>query len=143
MEKQNVVASIVKVVLIVIMLTAVLLGINGCTKSSRVNFNIKQDADNFKIHRRVIALNTRTGEALFQVEGLISIGSDDDGDLNVTIKTGNDDYKLFYAHLSTDVTYTCVQLESAKENPYAYKITFFPVKEQIENGLIDLKSTKE
>lgn len=140
-RKLKKIVNVLKIILVAIILLVLLLGLNGCTKSDHVNYNIRKDADNFKVHRRVIALNTRTNEALFQVEGLISIATDNDGDLNVTIKIGEEDYKLFYAHLSKDVTYTCVQLESIKENAYAYKITFFPTKKAIENGLIDLEST--
>ncbi len=114
----------------------------GCTQADRVNYNIRQDADNFNVKRRVIALNTRTNEALFTVEGLISIGSDSDGDLNVMIKTGPEEYKLFYAHLSDDVTYTCVQLEPDKVTPYAYNISFFPAKEVLQHGLVDFVSSE-
>ena len=114
----------------------------GCTKADKVNYNIRMDADNFLVRRKVIALNTRTNEALFEVEGLISINSDSDGDLNVTIKTGYDEYKLFYAHLSDDVTYTCVQVEADSVTPYAYEISFFPEKEVIEHGLVDFKSSE-
>lgn len=114
----------------------------GCTKAERVNYNIRLDADNFTIKRRVVALNTRTNEALFTVEGLISISSDADGDLNVTIKTGEDEYKLFYAHLSEDVTYTSIQLESDNVTPYAYNISFFPAKEVLQHGLVDFVSSE-
>lgn len=124
--------------LIVLMMIFIL----GCTKADKVNYNIREDADNFLIRRKVIALNTRTNEALFEVEGLISIASDSDGDLNVTIKTGEDEYKLFYAHLSDDVTYTCIQVEPDKVTPYAYEISFFPPKEVIEHGIIDIKSSE-
>ncbi len=124
--------------LIVLMMILLL----GCTKADKVNYNIRTDADNFLVRRKVIALNTRTNEALFEVEGLISINSDSDGDLNVTIKTGEDEYKLFYAHLSDDVTYTCVQVEPDNVTPYAYEISFFPAKEVIEHGLVDFKSSE-
>lgn len=107
----------------------------GC-KADRVNMNIRNDADNFKVRRRVVAINTRTNEALFEVEGLISIHSDSDGDLNVTIQTGKNEYKLFYAHLSDDVTYTAIQLEPIETTPYAYVISFFPPKEVLEHGLL-------
>ena len=108
----------------------------GCREVDRVDYNIRKDADNFKVRRKVVAINTRTNEALFEVEGLISIHSDSDGDLNVTIQTGPEEYKLFYAHLSDDVTYTAIQLEPIKETPYAYVISFFPPKEVIEHGLL-------
>ena len=118
------------------------LGLYGCQEAEQVNSNLRVDANNFKITRRVVALNTRTDEPLFIVEGKISLETDSDGDLNVTIKTGKDKYKLFYAHLSKDVTYTSIQLDAAKENPYGYKITFFPAKEVIEHGLVNLETTE-
>lgn len=114
----------------------------GCRKADRVNYNLKLDADNFKIRRRVVAINTRTNDTLFMVEGNISISIDDDGDLNVTIKTGPDEYKLFYAHLSDTVTYTAIQINGANVTPYAYNISFFPAKEALEHGLIDITSTE-
>lgn len=119
------------------------LGLAGCQESDTANHNLRVDANNFKISRKVVALNTRTNEPLFSVEGKISIETDSDGDLNVTIKTGKDKYKLFYAHLSKDVTYTSIQLDAVKENPYGYKITFFPAKETIEHGLINVEDTNK
>lgn len=82
-------------------------------------------------------------KTLFSVEGYISIDTDSDGDLNVMIRTGEDEYKLFYAHLSDDVTYTSIQLEPRKTNQYAYEISFFPAKEAIMHGLYDINSTEE
>lgn len=114
----------------------------GCTKADRVNYNIRQNADNFNVRRKVIALNTRTDKALFAVEGLLSVDTDADGDLNVTIRTGKDEYKLFYAHLSNDVTYTCIQIEADYVTPYAYNISFFPAKEVLEHGLFDIVSSE-
>lgn len=119
------------------------LSLVGCQESDTANHNLRVDANNFKISRKVVALNTRTNEPLFSVEGKISIETDSDGDLNVTIKTGKDKYKLFYAHLSKDVTYTSIQTDSVKENPYGYKITFFPAKETIEHGLINVEDTNK
>lgn len=121
---------------------ALTIGLTGCRQSDRVSYNLRKDADEFTIRRRVIAINTRTNDALFEVEGLISISADSDGDLNVLIQTGPEQYKLFYAHLSQDVTYTCVQLEPTETTPYAYEIAFFPPKEVIEHGLIDITITE-
>lgn len=127
--------------LVAIAFAAVLL--TGCRQSERAEYNIRQDADNFSIRRRVVALNTRTDKPLFSVEGLISLNTDKDGDLNVLIKTGENQFKLFYAHLSKDVTYTSIQLESDKVNPYGYDIQFFPKNEVIEHGLVNVTTTKE
>lgn len=125
----------------IIAATVLVSSLAGCAKAKQVNYNIRNDADNFKVKRKLIALNTRTNDALFTVEGYLSIDVDKDSDLNVTIKTGDNDYKLFYAHLSDDVTYTSVQIDGSDVTPYAYEISFFPVKEAIEHGLIDINST--
>lgn len=114
----------------------------GCEKSDRVNWNIRREANNFNVYRRVVAVNTRLNETLFAVEGYISIDVDTDGDLNVTIQTGDDEYKLFYAHLGNDVTYTVIQIEPSDVTPYAYNIAFFPAKEVLEHGLFDIVSSE-
>lgn len=128
-----------KKVFLVIML---LLTMAGCEKSDRVNYNIRREANNFNIYRRVVAINTRLNETLFAVEGYISVAVDTDGDLNVTIQTGEDEFKLFYAHLGTDVTYTVIQTEPVDVTPYAYNISFFPAKEVLEHGLLDIVSSE-
>lgn len=53
----------------VLLLGIVIFGLNGCSESETVNYNIRREADNFKVTRRVVALNTRTNEPLFAVEG--------------------------------------------------------------------------
>jgi hypothetical protein len=130
-----------KCILSVVLVFVCLFTFTGCRESKQVEYNIKKDADNYKVVRRLVALNTRTDKPLFIVEGRISVSVDDDKDLNVTIKTGDDSFKLFYAHLSKDITYTCVQIKSKKENPYLYKITYFPLKDVVNKGL-PVESTK-
>ena len=128
-------------VLVVMLIILFVFGLTGCTKSDRVDWNIRLDANNFKIKRRVIALNTRTDKALFEVEGYISLTTDEDGDLNVMIQTGENEYKLFYAHLSKDVTYTSIQIDPDQTDPYAYDIQFFPTDEVVQHGIINVRST--
>lgn len=135
------ISKVLGIIILIALALLILLGLNGCSREvEHVNYNIQKDADNFEIRRRVVALNTRTNEPLFEVEGLISINDDSDGDLNVTIKT-QDGYKLFYAHLSKDVTYTSIQLDANDANPYAYNIVFFPARDVIEHGLVNIKTT--
>ena len=127
-----------KKILLSILAVFMLLTATGCRESEVVNYNLRKDADFFNIRRRVTAINTWTGDVLFCVEGYISLTSDADGDLNVTIKTGENEYKLFYAHLSENVTYTSEQLDSSDVSGYAYEIVWFPTSEQIKQGLIDI-----
>ena len=126
----------------VLAIIALVLMLTGCEKSDRVNFNIRREANNFNVYRRVVAINTRLNETLFAVEGYISVNIDSDGDLNVTIQTGEEEFKLFYAHLGNDVTYTVIQIEPSSVTPYAYNISFFPAKEVLEHGLFDIVSSE-
>lgn len=126
----------------IIYVVLLMLCLVGCEKSDRVNYNIRREANNFNIYRRVVAINTRLNETLFAVEGYISVNVDSDGDLNVTIQTGEEEFKLFYAHLGTDVTYTVIQTEPTDVTPYAYNISFFPAKEVLEHGLFDIVSSE-
>lgn len=121
---------------------ALIMLLTGCEKSDRVNYNIRREANNFNVYRRVVAINTRLNETLFAVEGYISVDVDNDGDLNVTIQTGEEEFKLFYAHLGNDVTYTVIQIEPSSVTPYAYNISFFPAKEVLEHGLFDVTSSE-
>ena len=126
----------------IIYVVLLMLCLVGCEKSDRVNYNIRREANNFNVYRRVVAINTRLNETLFAVEGYISVGVDSDGDLNVTIQTGEEEFKLFYAHLGSDVTYTVIQTEPTDVTPYAYNISFFPAKEVLEHGLFDVTSSE-
>ena len=83
-----------KKLLLSVLTVLLLLTVTGCRESDKVNYNLKKDADYFNIRRRVTSINTWTGDILFCVEGYISISSDEDGDLNVTIKTGENECQL-------------------------------------------------
>ena len=120
-----------------LVLLSLLFVLVGCRESEMASYNLKRDADYFNVYRKVTAINTWTDTPLFSVEGYISIDVDGDGDLNVTIKTGHEEYKLFYAHLSSNVTYTCEQIDSSKVTGYAYEVTWFPSIENLQHGLID------
>lgn len=47
--------KIIAWMLVIAALVFVVLGLNGCSQSERVNYNIRQDANNFKVRRRVVA----------------------------------------------------------------------------------------
>ncbi|EOW1884942.1 hypothetical protein ACNZ61_002116, partial [Enterococcus hirae] len=54
-------------------LTGILL---GCTDVDVVLYNIIENADNFKVQRKVTFINTITNEVLYTVEGNFSIKAD-------------------------------------------------------------------
>lgn len=104
-----------------------LLLLAGCTDADTASHNLSQDADNFKIERRVVFFNGITDKYLLEIQGRCSIVDiPEDEQLEVTCKVGDDKYKKHFLGLSDNVSYFTEQLEGAKSDPYHYKVTFKP-----------------
>lgn len=105
-----------------------ILFLTGCSNDADVaSQNISTDADNFKILRKVTFINTVTDEVLYTVEGNFSITADtDDNQLEITAKTGKDEFQKHYLGLSPTTVYIVEQLEWQKANQYRFKITIKP-----------------
>lgn len=86
--------------------------------------NISTDADNFKIARRVIAINGITDKYLFTITGYCNI-TDANGQLEVVCKV-KDGYQKHFVRLSDNVTYVVEQIDSAQVSPDHYEIVFKP-----------------
>lgn len=109
---------------------ALALGLSACSAADVASSSISQDSDNFRVHRRVVFVNGITDEYLLEIEGLCSIkdSADDNskGQLEVTCKVGDDQYKKHFLGLSDNVTYVVEQLEPSTEDVYHYKVVFRP-----------------
>ena len=113
------------IVTIVAMLLAAV-SLAACANDSEtVSHNLSQDADNFKVHRRVVFFNGITDKYLLSIEGYCSI-TDEDNQLEVTCKTGEGTYKKHFLGLSDNVSYFVEQLEPIESDPYHYKVAFKP-----------------
>jgi hypothetical protein len=100
----------------------------NCNTDARVaSYNLSQDAEMFRINRRVVFYNGITGEYILSVEGRCSIEADrQDNQLELTCKTGENSYKKHFLGLSDNVTYFAEQLDSANVDVYHYKVIFKP-----------------
>lgn len=109
---------------------ALALAVAGCSAADVASSNISQDSDNFRVQRRVVFVNGITDQYLLEIEGLCSIkDSKDDnskGQLEVTCKVGDDQYKKHFLGLSDNVTYVVEQLEPSTEDVYHYRVVFRP-----------------
>jgi len=113
--------------LIAIVAAALLLVGGGCSDADTVSYNISQDADYFKVERRIVFYNGITGDYMLSIEGLCSLGNSDPArQLSVTCKTGPNAYKKHFLGLSDNVTYFVEQVESADVSAYHYKVVFKP-----------------
>lgn len=122
-------------------LAVMALVLSACTQADNVRHNLRREADDFNIRRRITVLNTRTDTPMMQITGLLSISTDDDGDLNITIEKAPGEYVLNFAHLSQDTTYIVEQIETKEVNKYKYEIKFYP--ENIVSGWFDVKMTDD
>ena len=99
----------------------------GCRQSDMVSYNLKRQADDFNIRRRITIINTWTDKVLLQIEGLISVSVDDDGDLNIITEYEEGKYTLQYIHLSDHITYLTEQISTPTDvSKYAYEIVLYP-----------------
>ena len=116
------------VILFVFVLLSVAVFMSGCDSDATVvTENIKKDAEQFKVIRRVIFMNNITGEYLFEAEGNCSVETNTEANrLELTCKTGEDKYKVHYFGLSDNTSYIVEQVEWKEENKYKYKIIFKP-----------------
>lgn len=97
----------------------------GCKQSDKVATNIANDADNFKVTRRVVVLNTRTDKVEFVAQGTIAVQIDDKR-LDIIAKVGKDKYKKDIVNLTGNNMYTIEDLSGSNVNPYKYEVTWLP-----------------
>lgn len=98
----------------------------GCRESDRVAYNVSQQADNFNISRRLVAINTRTDKPVLEVIGNFAIKNNSSDELEVIVEIGHDRYKKHYVYLNEWITYTVEDLSGVFADPYHYEVNFLP-----------------
>jgi len=99
----------------------------GCTDADIASHNLSKAADNFEVNRRVVFYNGITDSYMLTIEGLCSLGnSDSQGQLTVTCKTGEREFKKHFLGLSDNVTYFVEQIDAANVSTYHYRVVFKP-----------------
>lgn len=112
--------------LAVVLVAVLSMGLAACDdQADTVSHNLSKAADNFEVMRRVVMFNGITDNYLLVIEGLCSI-ADDGNQLEVTCKTGNDEYKKHFLGLSDNVSYFVEQGEGLDVNAFHYRVTFRP-----------------
>lgn len=106
---------------------AAVFSLAACSDSETASDNLSKDSDNFKIARKVVFYNGITDKYILTIEGFCSIKADmADKQLEVTCKTGDDQYKKHFLGLSNNVTYFVEQVDGAKVSPDHYKVVLKP-----------------
>ena len=114
-----------KIITIIISMVLVIV-LAGCTESSRVSYNLSQQADNFNDVRQLTVINCIQGDVLFQMTGKMSIKADiTDSQLEVVVEE-NGEYKKHFIGLSDNVTYVVEDITSDNVDKYKYTLNFNP-----------------
>ena len=130
-----------KKIFLAVLLIIITFALSSCRESDTVTYNLRREADDFNVRRRITVLNTRTDTPMMQITGLLAIKVDSDGDLNIVIEKSEGEYVLNYAHLSQDTTYIVEQIETKEVSKYQYEIVFYP--ERLVCGWLDYKITPD
>jgi hypothetical protein len=102
------------------------LALTGCqSDATTASRNLSKSADMFEIHRNIVFYNGITGEYMLQMEGKCSI-TDQKTQLEVTCKTGPNQFKKHFLGLSDNVTYFAEQLEAVNVSVYHNRIIWKP-----------------
>lgn len=115
-----------KKIICAICAVATTLGLAGCSSADVVNFNLSKDANEFNVYRKITVTNARTDTIMLEAEGYMSLSNDDENELIVTIKTGEDTYYKDYIYLNDWTCYVMEQTECNSVDKYHYELTFYP-----------------
>jgi len=116
-----------KKLMLVIIALFVMVAFTGCDDASIAAHNISQDADMFRVERRIVFYNSITDSYILEMQGFCSINADSlDNQLEVTCKIGPEEYQKHYLGLSDNVTYLVEQLDTSDVSVYRYQLIFKP-----------------
>ena len=114
----------IKVMFLALMATMAFL--SGCDDATVASRKLSKAADNFEINRRIVFYNGITGDYMLSLEGRCSFNADNARKLDVTCKTGPNEFKKHSLGLSDNVTYFSEQLTGADVSVYHYRVIFKP-----------------
>ena len=119
-----------KKIAIVLLLLMCVAFLSSCTRSSeRAAYNLDIEAEEFRLTRRIAAINGITDKPLFEIVGQCSIEtgmSYVSCTMEIVCKNGEDDFTKHFVYLSDNVLIVVEQLEGVDVPQYHYQIVFAP-----------------
>lgn len=115
-----------KIALLGIMILGGCLLLTGCTEVDRVSENIRKEADNFNITRRIVVMNARTDKVMFELVGNFSLQNNNSNELEVICEVGNGVYKKHFIRLNENTLYVVEDVSGAYVDKYHYEVHYIP-----------------
>lgn len=125
--------------------------VSACSRDAQIaSKNLSRASDMFEIDRRIVFYNGINGQYMLNIEGKCSI-LEEMGQLEVTCKIGDNEYKKHFLGLSDNVTYFVQQLEPKGVSVYRHRVIFKPetiipdveVRTSERKELIKIKGVKK
>lgn len=113
-----------RIIGVLLLVLAVLTGC-GTTDADVASRNLSTAADQFQVDRRIVFINGMTDTYPLSIEGKCSV-LDQGNQLEVTCKTGPDQYKKHFLGLSGTVSYIVEQLDPKTVSSDYYRVIFKP-----------------
>lgn len=112
-------------ILLLIMILAIMI-LSGCTEVNRVSSNIRQEADNFNITRRIVVYNARTDKIVFELIGNFSLQNNTANELEIICEVDNNVYKKHFVYLNEYTLYVVEDVSGAYVDKYHYEVNYIP-----------------
>ena len=116
--------SLIITIIVVIILSVVV--IVSDTQVDRVSYNIRQQADNFNITRRIVVINARTDKPVFELTGNFSLQNNANNELEIIVEIGQGSYKKHFIYLNDWTMYVVEDVSGAFVDKYHYEINYLP-----------------
>lgn len=113
------------VILLLIMILAIMI-LSGCTEVNRVSSNIRQEADNFNITRRIVVYNARTDKIVFELIGNFALQNNTANELEIICEVDNNVYKKHFVYLNEYTLYVVEDVSGAYVDKYHYEVNYIP-----------------
>lgn len=118
--------KVISIIFLIIVLTAGLFILSGCTEVSRVSYNIGQEADNFNVSRRIVVINARTDKPIFEMVGNFSIQNNTTNELEIICEIEKGKYQKHFVYLNEWTMYVVEDLEGSNVEKYHYEVNYLP-----------------
>jgi len=117
---------VINIIFLIIILTAGLFILSGCSEVGRVSYNIGQEADNFNVSRRIVVINARTDKPIFEMVGNFSIQNNSTHELEIICEIEEGKYQKHFVYLNEWTMYVVEDLEGSNVEKFHYEVNYLP-----------------
>ncbi len=116
----------IKIISLILVLAIGTIVLTGCTESNRVSNNIRKQADNFNVTRRISVINARSDKPVFELIGNFSLQNNANNELEIIVEVENGKYKKHFIYLNEWTMYVVEDVSGAYVDKYHYEINYLP-----------------